>query len=99
RGLLGRETFAEFDALCLRPCDAVHSFAMRATIDVAFCDREGRILQCRAGLPAWRVASCPGAVAAWEWRAGTIAALRLGPGTRLAFQPAAALRRSRTTAR
>jgi hypothetical protein len=43
RGLRGRD---EIDgALVLRPCRQVHTFGMRFPIDVAFCDRDGRVLR------------------------------------------------------
>jgi uncharacterized membrane protein (UPF0127 family) len=43
RGLRGRD---EFDgALVLRPCRQVHTFGMRFPLDVAFCDRDGRVVR------------------------------------------------------
>lgn len=43
RGLVGRPRFA--DALILAPCRDVHTWGMRVPLDIAFADREGRILQ------------------------------------------------------
>ena len=42
RGLLGRDDFD--GALVLRPCRNVHTACMRFPIDVAFCDRAGRVV-------------------------------------------------------
>jgi uncharacterized protein len=42
-GLIGRETLD--GVLVLRPCRQVHTFGMRFPIDVAFCDRDGFVLQ------------------------------------------------------
>lgn len=43
RGLLGREGID--GALLLRPAKSVHSFGMRFPIDVAFCDKDLRVLR------------------------------------------------------
>src|SRR3954447_19986284 len=42
RGLLGRDGFD--GGLLLRPCSTVHTLGMRFPIDVAFCDREMRVI-------------------------------------------------------
>jgi uncharacterized membrane protein (UPF0127 family) len=52
RGLLGRDTVE--GALVLRPCRHVHTARMRFAIDVALCDRAGRVLYV-CTLPPWRV--------------------------------------------
>lgn len=52
RGLLHRDTFE--GAFVLRPCRHVHTFGMRFTIDVAFCDAAGVVLRtCTLG--PWRL--------------------------------------------
>lgn len=43
RGLLGRDGID--GAILLRPAKSVHTFRMRFPIDVAFCDRELRVLR------------------------------------------------------
>jgi len=52
RGLRGRDALD--GAFVLRPCRNVHTFGMRFTIDVAFCDRDGIVLKTRCMRP-WRV--------------------------------------------
>ncbi|GGZ17877.1 hypothetical protein GCM10010387_07770 [Streptomyces inusitatus] len=42
RGLLGRDGVE--GAMLLTPCGAVHTFRMRFTVDVAYLDRELRVL-------------------------------------------------------
>jgi hypothetical protein len=80
RGLLGRD---EIDgALVLEPCRQVHSFGMRATIDVVWCDREGQILRIaslkprRVSLPVLRarfvVEAEEGATERWALRVGDV---------------------------
>ncbi len=43
-GLLGRSEFLEGEALIIYPCDMVHSIGMKFAIDVAFLDREYKVL-------------------------------------------------------
>jgi uncharacterized membrane protein (UPF0127 family) len=61
RGLLGRDHVE--GALQLDPARSVHTFRMRMAIDVAFCDRDLRVLRVvtmrpnRLGLPVWKARS------------------------------------------
>ncbi len=71
-GLLGRSELAEGDGLWLEPCDSVHMLGMRFPIDVAFLDREGRVLRTVEPLRPWR--------ATWPVRGGR-SALELPAGT------------------
>jgi uncharacterized protein len=52
RGLIGRGEFE--GALVLPSCRHVHTFLMRFPIDVAFCDRNGKVLR-TVCLRPWRV--------------------------------------------
>ena len=49
RGLLGRDGID--GALLLRPTRSVHTFGMRFAIDVAFCDRDLRVLKIQTVRP------------------------------------------------
>ncbi|HEX7166611.1 MAG TPA: DUF192 domain-containing protein [Acidimicrobiales bacterium] len=84
RGLLGRDGIE--GALLLRPAKSVHTFGMRFTIDVAFCDATGNDLvvveaftlgRNRMTLPRLK----PNAVV--EAEAGAFERWRLRPGDRL----------------
>ena len=61
RGLLGRDHVE--GALQLDPARSVHTFRMRMAIDVAYCDRDLRVLRVvtmrpnRLGLPVWKARS------------------------------------------
>ena len=44
RGLLGRTHLDMREGMYLVPCQWIHMFGMRFPIDVAFLDREGRVL-------------------------------------------------------
>ncbi|WP_328726088.1 DUF192 domain-containing protein [Streptomyces sp. NBC_00259] len=78
RGLLGRDGLD--GAIMLTPCTSVHTFRMRFTIDVAYLDRELRVLHVhtlppgRLGLPRLRsrhvLEAEVGAMARWGVRPG-----------------------------
>lgn len=67
-------------ALLIPRCRSVHTFGMRFPIDVAFLDRDGRVLRLARGVPPNRVLWCRAAAAVLEaplnmiparWRNGT----------------------------
>lgn len=61
RGLLGRRAEDEGAYTVLVPCRDIHTFGMRGSIDVAFVDRRGKVLESCRGLPPRRRMRCPGA--------------------------------------
>ncbi|MEU4731019.1 DUF192 domain-containing protein [Streptomyces sp. NPDC023588] len=79
RGLLGRDGIE--GALLLTPAASVHTFRMRFAIDVAYLDRNLRVLAVvtmapgRLGVPRLRsrhvLEARAGAMAGWGLRAGT----------------------------
>ncbi|MFB7180673.1 DUF192 domain-containing protein [Streptomyces sp. NPDC056257] len=79
RGLLGRDGID--GALLLTPAASVHTFRMRFAIDVAYLDRNLRVLAVvtmppgRLGLPRLRsrhiLEAAAGAMAGWGLRPGT----------------------------
>ena len=69
-GLLARARLADDEALYLAPCSSVHTVGMRYGIDVAFVDRQGRVLKVAEGLEPCRAAWCRGAHGAVELVAG-----------------------------
>jgi uncharacterized membrane protein (UPF0127 family) len=83
RGLLGRDGLD--GALMLTPCTSVHTFRMRFAIDVAYLDRELRVLDVhtmrpgRLGLPRLRSRHV------LEAEAGAMAEWGVRPGVRLAI--------------
>jgi len=52
RGLLGRDEVG--GVMVLEPCRNVHTFGMRFSLDVAFCDRAGDVVRV-VTLAPWRV--------------------------------------------
>lgn len=78
RGLLGRDGIE--GALLITPCNSVHTFRMRFAIDVAYLDKELKVLDVhtlrpgRLPLPRWRARHVleaeAGAMARWGLRPG-----------------------------
>ena len=70
RGLLGRDSLDEGEALMLSPCTAIHTFFMRFTIDVIFVDRDSRVVRTVSRMRPWRIAMA--------WRARSVIELPAG---------------------
>src|SRR3954454_3848168 len=79
KGLLGRDGID--GALLLRPARSVHTLGMRFAIDVAFCDRDMRVIDVRSpmrrhrlGRPRWNarmvIEAEAGAFERWQLRVG-----------------------------
>ena len=88
-GLLARRALQADEALYLAPCASVHTFFMRYSIDVAFIDREGRVLKLVSHLKPFRAASCWSAHGAVELAAGGAARHGITKGSLLAVELAA----------
>lgn len=85
RGLLGRTGLADGAVMVIAPCNAVHTFFMRFTIDVVFVDRKGKVLKLCRRLRPWRVGVAAGAFAALEFASGAIDRSGIATGDRLAI--------------
>jgi uncharacterized membrane protein (UPF0127 family) len=86
RGLLGRASLPEGEGLWIVPCEAVHCFFMKFTIDVIFLDRKRRVVKVRPSLKPWRIAGCLRAHSVLELPEGTIQATGTRPGDQLEFE-------------
>jgi uncharacterized protein len=82
-GLLMLPRLRKGQALVLAPCNSVHTLFMRYAIDVAFIDKQGRVMKLVAGVQPWRAASCWRAHAAVELAAGQARAHGLAAGVLL----------------
>ena len=84
-GLMGRGV-APDEALGLPGCLAVHTLFVRAPLDVAFCDRAGRVLRLAAGVRPFRLGPWQrGAAIVWEMRAGGLSP-HVHPGDQLVVE-------------
>jgi uncharacterized membrane protein (UPF0127 family) len=71
-GLMGKHGLPDGEALLIRPCDSIHMFFMRFSIDVLFLDRELNILRLIKNLaPGKVVGTVKGAFQVLELAAGT----------------------------
>lgn len=87
QGWLKRERVEDGEGLLLTPCGSIHMFGMRFAIDVAFLDRQGRVLKCchavAPGTLAWgplKGLLLPWTVQALELPAGRLQACGVQPG-------------------
>ena len=58
KGLLGTSSLPVGEALLIRPCNSIHMFGMRYSIDVIFADDNGQVLKTVASLEPGRLAKC-----------------------------------------
>lgn len=87
RGMLGRPAPGPEEGLLLLPCRAVHMMGMRYALDVAFLDREGRVVAAYPDLaPGGRTRYHREAWAALELAPGTLARTGTRVGHRLEWQ-------------
>ena len=87
-GLMGRKQLPAGDALWLAPCSQVHTFFCRFPMDVAFLDRDGRILHIAHAMKPWRVGRLVfRAKAALELPGGTLQSMGVAKGERLVRSP------------
>jgi uncharacterized membrane protein (UPF0127 family) len=87
-GLLGQAAMPDGCALVIAPTNAIHTFFMRFTIDVAFVTRDGRVVKIRPALRPWRLT---GALRAWaviEVGSGALARSGTARGDHLEVVPA-----------
>lgn len=83
-GLLARPPLQPGEGLLIRPCKSVHTWGMKYPIDVAFIDRDWRVVQAVHALVPWRGTSFfRRAEMALELPAGTLAATGLTAGDQL----------------
>lgn len=80
RGLLGSEGLPPGHALVLAPCQGIHTFGMRYSIDVVGVARDGRVVTIAQEVKPWRVALSWRAFAVVELAAGRCAETGLWVG-------------------
>jgi uncharacterized membrane protein (UPF0127 family) len=73
RGLLGYSSLSADEGIYLVPCEWLHTFGMRFSIDVAFLSADGRVLSVHHGLKPNRLSKIvPRAQGALELMEGTL---------------------------
>jgi len=87
-GLLGYDSLPDNHAMVIAPTNAVHTWFMRFSIDLAFVDKTGRVVKTYHSVKPWRVAGALRAYAVVELAAGSLARNDTVPGDMLAIAPA-----------
>jgi len=85
-GLLKRTGLNPGEGLWIVPCEAVHCFFMKFTIDVLFLNKAKCVVKLSPDLKPWRLAACLTAHSVLELPAGTIAATGTKKGDQLVFE-------------
>jgi hypothetical protein len=88
KGLLGRKGLAPGGGLWIMPCESVHTFGMKFSIDLVYLDKKLRIRKVRSSVPPWRVSACLSAHSVLELPAGTIRETQTSAGDTLEFSAA-----------
>ncbi|MBP7215872.1 MAG: DUF192 domain-containing protein [Candidatus Omnitrophica bacterium] len=55
KGLLGRKQLPQNEALIIQPCNAIHTFFMRFSIDVVFLDKNDVVIKVIHALKPFRI--------------------------------------------
>jgi uncharacterized protein len=90
KGLLGRTHLPVGEALWIVPCESVHTFFMRFSIDLVYLDRSKKVRKVRTNVPPWRISICFHAHSVIELAAGSVLASHTSRGDQLEFSAAAA---------
>lgn len=86
KGLLGKDKLCLQHALILRPCNAIHTFFMRFSIDCLFVDKHNRIVKIISDFKPWHISRpYPKSRFVVELPAGTIAATNTREGDTVSF--------------
>jgi len=55
KGLLGRASLEQGSGIVIDPCNSVHCFFMRFPIDVAFVDKDNKVLNVISNMKPWSI--------------------------------------------
>jgi hypothetical protein len=85
-GLLKHAGLKLGEGLWIVPCESVHSFFMKFTIDVLYLDRAKKVRGVRHQMKPWRLSACLPAHSVLELPAGLLAQTGTQKGDQLAFE-------------
>jgi len=89
RGLLGKTSLDQTEVYWIRPCDSIHTFFMRMTIDVAFVDANLTVVKVIANMTPFRVClPVRRAAGVIEGPVGMLKRAQIRKGTQLGLAPA-----------
>ena len=85
-GLLKHTGLKPGEGLWIVPCESVHSFGMKFSIDVVYLDRKKKVRKIRKEMVPRRISACLTAHSVLELPVGVIEATRTEPGDQLEFE-------------
>jgi uncharacterized protein len=85
KGLLGRNNLPAGEGMWIIPCESVHTFFMRFSIDLVYLDRALKVRKVRSNVPPWRLSACLSAHSVIELAPGTIQTTQTRVGDQLEF--------------
>ena len=85
-GLLKHTGLKPGEGLWIVPCESVHSFGMKFSIDVVYLDRKKKVRKIRKEMVPCRISACLTAHSVLELPVGVIEASRTEPGDQLEFE-------------
>ena len=91
RGLLGRDGLAPGEGLWIIPCQAIHMFFMRFSIDLIYIDRQKRVRKVKSNIAPWRISTCFTAHSVLELPVGIVRETGTRRGDLLEISPAPSL--------
>ncbi len=86
RGLLGCKDLPEGHGLLICPCNSIHTFFMKISLDVVFLNRENIITGLRQNMKPQRFSISPAAASVLELRVGQIDVAGLQNGEQLLWE-------------
>lgn len=84
-GLLKHDRLENGTGLWIVPCESVHTFFMKFSIDLVYLDKRRKVRKVRNAVPPWRLSACFTAHSVLELPAGTAAETRTQVGDELAI--------------
>jgi uncharacterized membrane protein (UPF0127 family) len=85
KGLLGRRTIVVGEGLWIVPCEAIHTFGMKFSIDLVFLDRNKIVKKVRHDVAPGRISVCFSAHSVIELASGSVRLTGTAPGDELEF--------------
>lgn len=85
-GLLKRSGLTPGEGLWITPCEAVHCFFMKFTIDIVFLNKARQVVKVSPSVKPWRIAGCLRAHSVLELPEGQIRATGTMPGDQLEIE-------------
>ena len=85
KGLLGRANLAAGEGLWIVPCEAIHTFGMKFSIDLVFLDRIKVVKKVRHSVVPGRLSLCLSAHSVLELASGSVRPTGTVPGDKLEF--------------